>query len=95
MGVDCRFSRRVSRGVPAAWVVLKAVLIVFTCLLMKSLDLGYRGNDVIWSICGLCMNLAKSADKKAVLFLVKMCLKINLYSTYYNQAMPFLKHFTI
>ena len=31
MGVDHRFSRRVLRGVPTAWVVLRAVVMVFTC----------------------------------------------------------------
>ena len=45
-------------------MVLKAVLTVFTCLLMRLLDLEYRGNNVMWLICCLCKNLAKSSDKK-------------------------------
>ena len=41
IGVDQRLSSRVSDGVPDAFVVLIAVLMVFTCLSMKLLDLAY------------------------------------------------------
>ena len=37
---------------------------VFTCLLMKLFDLGYRDDDVMWSVCCFCMNLARSSAKK-------------------------------
>ena len=36
---------------------------VFTYLLIKLLDLGYRGIDGMWSVCCFCINLAKSSDE--------------------------------
>ena len=39
IGVNCRFRRRVSGGVSAAWVVLSIVLLVLTCLSMNPFDL--------------------------------------------------------
>ena len=59
----------VVKGVPAACMVLRAVLMVITCLSMKQLDLRYRGDEVIWLICCFCMNLAKSSDEKGGLLL--------------------------
>ena len=45
-----RLSSRVSNGDPDACVVLKAVLMVFTCLSMKPLDLGYRDDDFVFYV---------------------------------------------
>ena len=53
------------------------VLTVFTCLSVAWLDLGYRGDEVIWSICCFCMNLAKSSDKKEGQLSVKMHLGVH------------------
>ena len=46
MGVDLRSSRTASRGFLAGKAVLRAVLIVLTCLSIKPLDLGKCGEDV-------------------------------------------------
>ena len=70
IGVEWRFSSRVSSGVPAACVVLRA----FTCLSMKPLDLGYRGYNVMWSLYCFGMNLARSSDNKESLLSGKMYL---------------------
>ena len=43
MDINCRLSRRVLKDVPAAWVVFRADLTIFTCLSMKPFDLGYWG----------------------------------------------------
>ena len=40
---------------------------VFTCFLMKILDLGYRSDDVMYSMCNMEMNLARSSDEMGVL----------------------------
>ena len=37
---------------------------VFTCLLMKPLDFGYKGDDVMCLLCWFAMNLAKFFDQK-------------------------------
>ena len=52
-------------------MVLRAVV---TCLSMKPLDLGYRGNDVMWSVCCFCINLARSSDEKVGPFSVNIYL---------------------
>ena len=49
-----------------ACVVLRVVLTVFTSLSVKPFDLGYRGDNVICSICCSDMNLARSSDEKWV-----------------------------
>ena len=59
MGVDDRFSRRLL-GVPVYWVLFRVVLMVITCLPVKLFDLGYRGKEVMWSVCYFCMHLARS-----------------------------------
>ena len=50
MGIDLRLRRRSLRDLPEDFAVAKAVLIVLICLLMKPLDLGYRGDEVVWSM---------------------------------------------
>ena len=50
MGVDLRLRRRSLRDLPEEFAVAKAVLIVLICHSMKSLDLGYRGDEVMWSM---------------------------------------------
>ena len=60
---------------PTACVVLRAFLMVFFYLLMKPLDLWYRGDGVMWLICCFCMNLAKSSDEEVGLLSVNMCLR--------------------
>ena len=52
MGIDLRLMRRSSRDLPQEFAVAKAGLIVLTCLLMKPLDLGYRGDEVMLGIFG-------------------------------------------
>ena len=67
MGSDesrMKFSSRVLREVSGVCVVLSTVLIALTCCSMKLLDLGYSGDDVMWSICYFCINLARSSDRK-------------------------------
>ena len=46
MGVDLRSNRTDSRGFLAGRAVLRAVLIVLTCLPMNPFDLGKCGEDV-------------------------------------------------
>ena len=46
MGVDLRSSRTDSRGFLAGRAVLRAVLMVLTCLSINLLDLGKCGEDV-------------------------------------------------
>ena len=46
MGVDLRSSRTDARGLFAGKTVLRAVLIVLTCLSIKPFDLGKWGEDV-------------------------------------------------
>ena len=46
MGMDLRSSRTVARGLLAFRVVLRAVVIVLTCLSMNPFDLGKCGEDV-------------------------------------------------
>ena len=48
MGVDLRSSRTDSRGFLAGRAVLRAVLMVLTCLSMKPFDLGKWGELVWW-----------------------------------------------
>ena len=66
IGVEWGSSRMASSGVPAACEVMRAVLMVFTCLLMNPLDLEYWGDDVMWSICWFCMYLTRFSDKKGI-----------------------------
>ena len=46
MGMDLRSNKTDSRGFLAGKAVLRAVLIVLTCLSIKPLDLGKCGEDV-------------------------------------------------
>ena len=50
IGVQCRSRRSFSSDLPKSWVVLSAFLMVLTCHLMKPLDIGKWGEEVIWSI---------------------------------------------
>ena len=50
MGVDLRLMRRSSSDLPEEFAVAKAIFMVLTCRSMKPLALGYRGDEVMWSM---------------------------------------------
>ena len=71
MGVDLRLRRRSSRDLPEEFAVAKAVLIVLICHSMKPLDLGYRGDEVMWSIYWDARNFLKASEENGGLLSVK------------------------
>ena len=48
--VEHRSRQSASSDLPESWVVLCAVLMVLICHLMKPLELGKLGEELIWSI---------------------------------------------
>ena len=66
MGFDERLNNRVSSDAHDVFVVMRAVLMVFTYLSMKPLDLRHRDDNMLCSMCCLDMNLARSSDEKEV-----------------------------
>ena len=63
MGIDLRLRRRSSRDLPEEFAVAKAVLIVLVCLSMKPLDLGYKGDEVMWSTYWDARNFWKPSEE--------------------------------
>ena len=63
MGVDLRLRRRSLRDLPEEFAVAKAVLIVLICHSMKPLDLGYRGDEVVWSMYWDARNFWKALEE--------------------------------
>ena len=61
--MDLRLRRRSSRDLPEEFAVAKAVLVVLICLSMKLLDLGYRGDEVMWSMYWEARNFWKASDE--------------------------------
>ena len=50
--------------IPASYAVDKAVFMVLICLSMKPLDLGYRGEEVMWSIPCVERNFENGSEEK-------------------------------
>ena len=63
MAIDLKLRRRSLRDLPEEFAVAKAVLIVLICLLMKPLDLGYRGDEVMWFIYWDVRNFWKASEE--------------------------------
>ena len=66
MGVECNVCSRWSREVFDACAVAKDVFMVLTCLSIKPLDLGYKGDEVMWSMACDVKNCEKASDEKGV-----------------------------
>ena len=64
MGMDLKSSRTVTRGLLAGRAVLRAVLMVLTCLSMNPFDLGKCGEDVWWAMQWCVRNSVSSSDAK-------------------------------
>ena len=63
MGIDLKLRRRSSRDLPEDFAISKTVLIVLICLLMNPLHLGYRGDEVMWSMYWNVRNLSKTSEE--------------------------------
>ena len=72
MGVDLSVWRRWSMEIPVALAEDKEIFMVLICLSMKLLDLGYRGEEVMWSIPCMESNFEKGSEEKGVHFWRKM-----------------------
>ena len=64
MGVERNVSSSWLREVFDACVVAKDVFMVLPCLSIKPLDLGYKGDEVIWSMACDVKNCEKGCDEK-------------------------------
>ena len=49
-----------------ACVVAKEVFMVLICLSIKPFDLGYKGNEVMWSMACNVNNCERGSDEKGV-----------------------------
>ena len=56
------------------WAVVKEVFMVLICLSIKLFDLGYKGDEVIWSMACGDKNCEKGSDEKGGPLSEKKCL---------------------
>ena len=66
MGIDLRLRRRSLSDLPEEFAVAKAVLIDLICCSMKLLDLGYRADEVMWSMYWDARNVWKALEENGV-----------------------------
>ena len=62
-----------SMGIFDGWAVVEEVFMVLICLSIKPFDLGYKGDEVIWSIACNDKNCEKGLDEKGGLLSEKKC----------------------
>ena len=64
MGVECSVCNMWSKDKLDDWAVVKEVFMVLICLSMKPFDLGYKGDEVMWSMPWDDKNYEKGSDEK-------------------------------
>ena len=56
------------------WEIVKDVFMVLICLSMKPFDLGYKGDEVMWSMAWDDKNCKKGPEEKGGAMSKKKCL---------------------
>ena len=73
MGVECNVCNMWSKDRLDDWEVVKDVFMVLICLSMKPFDLGYNGDEVMWSVAWDDKNCEKGSDEKGGPLSEKKC----------------------
>ena len=73
MGVECNVCSRLSMEVFGVCVVAKEVFMVLIFLSIKPFDLGYKGDEVMWSMACNVKNCEKGSDEKGGPLSEKKC----------------------
>ena len=75
-GVECNVCNMRSKDRLDDWEVVKEVFIFLICLSMKPFDLGYKGDEVMWSMARDDKNCEKGSDEKGGPLSEKKCLGV-------------------
>ena len=76
MGVECNVCNMGSKDRLDDWKVVKEVFIVLICLSMKPFDLGYKGDEVMWSMAWDDKNCENGSHEKGGPLSEKKCLGV-------------------